>query len=244
MRIFLSRRGTVSRRLEWTVVGIGFLWIAFHLHPQFLFRYQVTAHGITVRSRAPLPPETTERIDAAFQLVARSELALPGRREDVFLCNSRALFRVLGPASGAAFAFSMPATDKVFIADADVVRNVCRSTAAVYDRRQLFAVMAHEIMHGLIRHALGVIKGILLRSWVAEGYCDYVSGESSFPEAEGLRRLSEGQSDPSASFRYFVARKMVEHLIRDEHYSFGRLVDRAPQFEAVKRETLAALPHE
>ena len=63
-------------------------------------------------------------------------------------------------------------------------------------------VMAHEISHGLIRHRLGLLRGIRLPDWVDEGYCDYLVHESSFPEAEGLRLMASGQSHPSSAFRY------------------------------------------
>jgi hypothetical protein len=76
---------------------------------------------------------------------------------------------------------------------------------------------------------------------VAEGYCDYIANESSFPEEKGLQILRDGKEDRSASFRYFVFRQMVRHLVDDRHYSFDQLVARADDATAVRSETITAL---
>jgi hypothetical protein len=82
---------------------------------------------------------------------------------------------------------------------------------------------------------------MVLRTWVSEGYADYIARESSFPADEGLRNLREGKDDPSGSFHYFVYQQMVRHLIEHRHYSFDDLVGRAGDFDAVKAETVAAI---
>ena len=79
---------------------------------------------------------------------------------------------------------------------------------------------------------LGVIRGILLPDWVDEGYADYIARESSFPEAEGLRRLTSGERDPSHAFRYFEYHQMVRHLIDVQHFTFNEVVARAADFDA------------
>ena len=101
--------------------------------------------------------------------------------------------------------------------------------------------MAHEITHGLIRHRLGLFRGVRLPDWVDEGYCDYVAQESSFPEGDGFRLLAAGERHPSPSFRYFLYRQMVQYLIDDQHLSFAQVVARAGDASGVERETQLAL---
>lgn len=84
-------------------------------------------------------------------------------------------------------------------------------------------------------------RAFFLPAWIAEGYCDYIAQQSSFPETEGLRLIRSSQSDPSPAFHYFVWRKMVQHLVDDEHYSFAQIVARAGDSERMKNETTAAL---
>jgi hypothetical protein len=151
-----------------------------------------------VYSRSQIPGVIAQRIDEGLELVGRSELAVPGRQERVFICNNRWLFELFGP-------------------------------------------VAHEISHGLIRHALGIRRGTFLSSWVAEGYSDYVSHESSFPEEEGVRLLASGRENSSPAFRYFICRKVVQYLIEQRHFSFANIVAHAREFDALRTQMVADL---
>jgi len=236
-----TRLGRYARNSERAALIAALIYLGLVFFPQPLFAYNVTANGVTIYSRTPLPPETTARINEAMDLVAGSELAVPGRTERIFLCNNPWLFRLFAPQSPQSFAISWPISDNIFIAQADLPQNVASSTAPEHNRRTLTAVAAHEIVHGLIRHRLGLLRGSWLAGWVAEGYCDYVVRESSFPETEGIQKLREGRDDPSPSFYYFVSRQMVRHLVEDRHLSFDELSKRAGVGRAIRAETVAAL---
>jgi hypothetical protein len=180
-RRLLNRFGTV----------VGLLLIAVHLFPVLIFRNAFAAEGVTLRARDPLTAQSNQRIAEAMDLVRRSELYVAGRSEQIALCNSHALFVALAPGHGDSFAYSIPVTDHMFIADANIERDLCRSATDQFNRRRLSSVMAHEITHGLIRHRLGLVPSMRLPSWIAEGYPDYVASESSFPEERGLQLLRE-----------------------------------------------------
>ena len=227
------------RRSGQTLVVLVLLYVGLYTFPQILFPYSYSTQGITIYARSPFPAETTERIAAIVKLIARSELAVAGRTERIFVCNQPWLFRLLSPTSAGAFAYSLPVTDNVFVANTDLVHNVARSAAPAFNTRSFSAVAAHEITHGLIRHRVGFFHS--LPTWVVEGYCDYVAQESSFPEAEGLHLLATGKQHPSGSFQYFIYRQMVHYLIEDRHFSFQQIVDRADEAASVEEETVKAI---
>lgn len=233
-----TRIGKWLRRSRQILAVLVLLYVGLYIFPQVLFPYSYSTQGITIYARFPLPSETAERVAAIANLIRRSELAVAGRTERIFVCNQPWLFRLLSPMSAGAFAYSLPVTDNVFVANADLVHNVARSAAPDFNARSFSAVAAHEITHGLIRHRIGVFYS--LPTWVVEGYCDYVARESSFPEAKGLHLLATGQQDPSGSFQYFIYRQMVRYLIEDHHFSFQQVVDRADE-AAVKEETVKAI---
>jgi len=235
-----TRFGKFARNSERALTVFALLYVALTFFPQVLFAHNVSVNGVTVYSRAPLPPETATRLDEALALVGKSELAVPGRSEKIFICDSPWLFRVFAPVSGA-FGISYPISDNIFVAPSDLAQNVCRTDRAINNRRTFSSVAAHEIVHGLIRHRLGVIRGTWLASWLREGYCDYVARESSFPESEGFENLREGKEDASGSFQYFVYRQMVRHLVVDRHYSFDEMARHAGDGDAIKAETIAAI---
>lgn len=215
------------------------LYVTLYTFPQILFPHSYSARGVTLYALSPLPPEAPERIAEIVKLTDRSELAVAGRSERIFICNRPWLFRLLSPISSGAFAYSLPVTDNVFVANADLVHNVARSAAPDFNVRSFSGVAAHEITHGLIRHRIGLLTS--LPAWIAEGYCDYIARESSFPEALGLRLLARGKQDPSGSFRYFVFRQMVGYLIEDRHFSFQQIVERGGESTAVEEETVKAI---
>lgn len=148
-----TRLGRHLRRAKRTLTVLALLYAGLHVFPQVLFAHSVTADGITLYSRTPLPAEAGECIQRAAVLVQKSELAVPGHQERVFVCNSSWLFQFFKPRAGG-FAFSVALTDHVFIAEADFHADVARSSAPKYNTRSLSPVIAHEITHGLIRHRL------------------------------------------------------------------------------------------
>lgn len=227
--------GRHLRRAEHVLTVLALLYAGVHFFPQVLFAHSVTAEGITLYSRMPLPPEAAACVKRAAALVRQSELAVPGRSERVFVCNSPWLFQFFKPRAGG-FAYSVPLTDHIFIADADFAADVARWPAPNYNTRSLSAVMAHEITHGLIRHRLGLLRGILLPDWLDEGYADYVARESSFPEAEGLRRMVSGERHPSPAYRYFEYRQMARYLLEVKRLSFAQAVTKAGDAAALEQE--------
>jgi hypothetical protein len=215
------------------------LYVGLYTFPQVLFPYSYRMQGVTIYARSPFPSETTERIAEIVKLIDRSELAVAGRTERIFVCNQPWLFRLLSPISAGAFAYSLPVTDNVFVANADLVHNLARSAAPDFNTRSFSAVAAHEITHGLIRHRVGLLHSP--PTWVVEGYCDYVAQESSFPEAKGLHLLATGKHHPSGSFRYFIYRQMVSYLLEDRHFSFQQIIERADKAASVEAETVKAI---
>ena len=234
-----TRLSRILRRSERTLTVLLLLYAGLHVFPQVLFAHSVSADGITLYSRRPLPPEAVECTKRAAALIQQSELAVPGRRERVFVCNSSWLFRLFKPTAGC-FAFSVKLTDNVFIADGDFTTDVARWPAPEFNTRSLSGVIAHEITHGLIRNRLGLMRGVTLADWVNEGYCDYVAKDSSFPEVEGRSRFVSGEDHPSSSYRYFKYREMVRYLAESQRLSFAEIVARAGESGRVVTEARRA----
>jgi hypothetical protein len=150
-----TRLGRYYRTSERAVLTGLLLYLGLISFPQPLFAYNVSAQGVTVYSRSPLPVETATRIDEALTLVRSSELAVPGRTERIFVCDNPWLFHLFAPLALRGFGVSYLVSDNIFIAPSDLTQNVSRSSSPVNNRRTFSGVAAHEITHGLIRHRLG-----------------------------------------------------------------------------------------
>ncbi len=208
--------------LNWVFLVLLAGFIVLHLFPGIVFQNKLTAHGITVHSRSPLPPSAVEVMARAATLVAASELAIPGRTAEVYVADQAWVYSLFRPFKKS-FAVAAPWTNNVFIANGDFDKDLARSRQPVHNTRVLSAVMAHEITHGLIVERLGLIDTVRTKDWVKEGYCDYVAREGSFPEKEGLALLAAGRTDPSSSFDYFVGRQLVTYLIEQKKMSFEQI---------------------
>lgn len=247
LRVLGIRRGPPANRLgllylclERAASVVVLALIGLHAFPQMLFAHSLESGGVTIHSPSALPPQTQEVIRQTEALVRASELAVPGRSEHAFVSSERWRVWLFKPFSRS-FAFSVPITDNIFVADADVALNRSRGSESVAGPRTLSSVLAHEITHGLVRSRLGAVRAARLPAWLNEGYCDYVARESSFAEEEGRRLLRQGETHPSNSFRYFVYREMVRHLIEDRGMRFDDMVAIADDGDAVRAEMVAAL---
>jgi hypothetical protein len=96
------------------------VYVALHAFPQVLFGHSITRQGVTPYARSPIPAEAAAaRIGELVNLVKESELAVPGRKERIFLCNHVWLYRLFGPTQRQSVGFS-DLTGNVFTADADL----------------------------------------------------------------------------------------------------------------------------
>jgi len=226
--------------LNWLtfVVGIGF--IGLHAVPQLLFGYSASAGAVTLYSANPLPSEADKLARQAAELASKSELAQQGVTDRVYISDRFWLYRLFNP-QGHSFAIFMPLTGNIFVANGDVKENVAYSDAEAYNKRGLSTVIAHEMTHHLIQERLGALRSFRLPAWLSEGYCDYVAGESSFPEREGLRLIAAGQFDPSPSFEYFQSRKVVQYLIEQRHMPFEEIAEQALKSDVLQKEALRAI---
>ncbi|HSH37804.1 MAG TPA: hypothetical protein VK993_03380, partial [Chthoniobacterales bacterium] len=99
-----TRLGRYARTSKRTLTVIALIYLTLLAFPQVLFAHSGSAGGATSYSRSPLPPETSTRISEITDRISPSELAVAGRSERTFLCNSAALFRGFAPLNADAFA--------------------------------------------------------------------------------------------------------------------------------------------
>lgn len=226
--------GRMWRQTERVLTIFGLLYMGLHMFPQVVFAHSYSQSGTTVYSTSPLPPEIDVVLARADRLVEQSELAVPGRTERIFLCNSPWVYRLFNPRGGG-FAISVPVTDCIFVRQADVAVDASYVDGEEFNTRSLSSVIAHEVTHGLIRNRLGVIASYRLPRWIDEGYSDYVSQEGSYPDEPGREMWAGGQNEDSPSFRYFGYRQMVSYLINDEQLTFDEIVQQERDRDAVEQ---------
>ena len=196
--------GRIVRRCEHFVTITLLLYLGVVFYPQPLFGYQFDHEGITLYSTQPIPLDKGEVLLSQIRTdIGASEIHDEKQKFKVFICNHKSLYTFLGPLSRDAFGFTSMAR-KIIIARADLESNKAMAYREEHNARSFTSVVAHEIGHEMIKDEFGFLTAHTAPKWLNEGYCEYLSKESSFPENLGVKMIIEGKTHESNSFDYFV----------------------------------------
>jgi len=221
--------------------GLGTIYLLIflipQLFPQVAFGYSIKAQGIQIYSTTPIG-EAEAVCSAIRSKITDSSLYDDDDTFTVLICNGKWLYTFFNPLShGDSFGMTNPITQRIIMAEVDVSNDQARRFGEGHSTRSFVGVVGHEAGHLLMRRRLGYLTLFRVPTWLKEGYCEMLAGESSFPEETGDNLLSQGKSEDSESFNYFQYRRMVEYLIQEKGYTIEELVRNVPNEEAVKNET-------
>lgn len=158
--------------------GVAMAWLALALHPEPLFAHSAERANIVLHSRKPLPPQTGPLLEDVVRRVARSPLYDPTRRQDVFLCDTPALFGLFALRQYRSGGVTQMLLGRnVFIRPSSIERNVVfgPSGAVKQGERSLAYFVAHELTHAMTADAIGGIRSARLAAFQREGYADLVA---------------------------------------------------------------------
>ncbi len=231
-----TRAGRIWRYCKCAASVPACLYVLFAFFPQLIFSHSIQVAGIRLYSMSPISEQAGGLLEQVQARLAQSELYQSGDTFKVFVCNSKTLYTLLAPGHRQTFGVSMPVTDNIILADADLRENVARAFRPAWNTRSFTGVVTHEIGHSLVRRRISVFASITLPRWLSEGYSEYLAGEGSYPEAEGDKLIAAGTSAAGGPFMYLVYRRMVEYLIQVEGRSIRDLAADPPAEEQVKQK--------
>ncbi len=195
-------------------VAAALYLLAAVLHPPLLmFPHARTVGATPVYSEAPIPGQVVAVIARADALTGASPLFTPAvLSRPVYLTDGGWRWRLLTFGSRA-FGQSRPLVETIVINRVDVAGDRVWNGRAGDAARSLSGVIAHERTHGLIRTRFGFLADRLYPTWVREGYCDHVAGESTLSDAAAAALVAEGRRTPALA--YYEARRRVEAALAD-----------------------------
>jgi len=233
-----TRFGRILMSLRWVLYGAIALYILLLIFPQVIFPYSIEKHNIRIYSFQPLAPEAEARLDEIHTRLSRCELYDSRVGGRLFVCNDPGIYRLFVPFHGEMYAVSRPVFGHVFIARAEVETNRTGSPDIETSKRTFVSVAAHELTHMLIYDHLGFWGNFGLKRWVAEGYCEYVSGNYNYPELAGINNLIKGRSIDDPNFDYFTWETMVMYMIEVKGLDFDEILDIQDDYDGIKNETV------
>lgn len=232
-----TKAGRVARRCKHFVSVILLLYLGVMFYPQPLFGHQLEHEGITLYSTDPIPTERGKALLSQIRSKIRFSKLHNERQEfQIFLCNGKPLYTFFSPLSRSGFG-QTSVFGNIIIADANLDTNIATAFRDEYNERSFVGVATHEIGHEMIKDEFGLLSAYRAPKWLNEGYCEYISGESSLPERQGIEIISKGESKEDSSFKYFKYRKMVEFCLDERGTTIKELFSDPPSEQDVRNQT-------
>jgi hypothetical protein len=232
------------RRVFLALVAVSAVYLVLLAYPQPLFAYQMSAGGITVHARQPIPEAMESTLERARARLDRSPLHAGTRDVHVFICDKPWLFALFARQNyrvgGVA---DWLVGQHVFLRESDMQndRLISPSGQPVSADRPLSYFIAHEVMHVANVRAVGRWRYARMAQWVDDGYADYVARAIDFDDA--LQKMKEGarELDPRRSGLYIRYQLMVAYLLDKQRVPLEALFAAPPSHEEVEAQ-LADLP--
>lgn len=232
-----TRIGRIAQRTEPVLLVALYTYAVLVLFPNVFFWYGGSAPPLKIRSTEPIPAGAHLLGEQVRQRLARSEYYRDGDSFRVFVCNANGLYRFYAPLAKGSFAVTYTAwMGHIFVAKADLAADKAYAFRSEHSIRSFVGLAAHESAHLLLRRRLGFWRDRLLPNWLKEGYCEVISGESSFPEKEGDELICEGRRAEGMPFQYLVWRRMMEYLIAGKGLTMELILADTPPEQAVRQE--------
>lgn len=232
-----TKMGRIARRCEHFVSVTLLFYLGVMFYPEPLFGHQLEHEGITIHSTQPIPSEKAKTLISQIRTEIReSELHNEKQVFQIFLCNSKPLYTFFNPFSRNSFG-QTNLSSKIIIANTNLDTNIATAFRDEHNERSFVGVATHEIGHEMIKDELGLLSAYRAPKWLNEGYCEYISGESSFPEKEGIEMIAKGKGEKSSSFKYFEYRKMVEFCLKERGTTIKDLFSDPPSEQDVRNQT-------
>lgn len=239
----MRREPTPSKFKRWSdrgAVGLVLLGVAYALvlaFPDPAFPHQYEGELVSLQTREHIDAATAYAVlEESTYMVLASGLSTSGRQYKVILTSSPSQFTFFANRSRGSFAVSYPAFGTTYIRPSDLNRREVRLHRTEHSRRSLSSVIAHEVMHHVIRGEVGFFRAFLLPQWQREGVAEYVAKESSFDTARGMELMRDRAVDPSSAFAYFRARAMVSFLVNHRGMSLVEILRSDLDEELVEAE--------
>ncbi len=176
------------------------------------FPYKATVGADHVYSTAPLPaPQLRTMLARANALVAASPIHHSAEGRDIYLTDGGWRWMWLAGMSQGAFALTRPFPDAVIVNRSSLSTDRVFNGAAIAGTRTLSGVIAHEKCHGMVRRRFGIMRERSVPTWLSEGYCDHVAGESSLTDAQADALEAAGKTHPALP--YVRGRQKVDALL-------------------------------
>lgn len=216
---------------------IALVYTILLIFPQPLFSNEVQIKNFQIYSHQAISVEKIiDNVDKQLKKIRDFD---ENDTYTIFFCDSYFEYLMLYPIGPNSFGSTSPLTNYIVLSVADWNEEtiVARNSLS----RKIKSVLTHEIGHVLIDKKFGKIRSLSIPKWKEEGYCDFISKDSSFDIKKGIALLKANQREDSYSFKYFEYRLCVTYLFEIEKVNMETFFEGEYDFETVKAKALKAV---
>lgn len=219
------------------VIILAIIFIVFILFPNLSFyRYHIKYRQFNIYSDVEISDEIFNILDKVEEKLKTSEIYDPDLNFKIFISSEFKSYSIFCPSLKDAFAATYPIINNIFISKTNIENNLVHRNANEDNERSLSSVIAHEVTHKLIENEIGIKANRKLASWKKEGYCEYISVDSTLDIKAGVKKVYKGYNSFSPAFAYLKYRIFVTYLLDVKGHSFHSLVETEFNIKQLEKE--------
>ncbi len=208
------------------IIILAAIFIAFIIFPNLSFyRHHINYKQFNIYADIEINEEIYEILNKVDKQLKTSEIYDNNLSFKIFISSGFKPYSIFSPSYKDAFAITYPIINNIFISKTDIKNNLVQRNAEEDNKRSLSSVITHETTHKLIENEIGIKANKKLETWKKEGYCEYISGESTLNLKAGINKVYQESNSSSPAFNYLKYRILVTYLMNIKGHSFHSLVE-------------------
>ncbi len=208
------------------IIILAAIFIAFIIFPNLSFyRHHINYKQFNIYADIEINVEIYEILNKVDKQLKTSEIYDNNLSFKIFISSGFKPYSIFSPSYKDAFAITYPIINNIFISKTDIKNNLVQRNAEEDNKRSLSSVITHETTHKLIENEIGIKANKKLETWKKEGYCEYISGESTLNLKAGINKVYQESNSSSPAFNYLKYRILVTYLMNIKGHSFHSLVE-------------------
>ena len=201
------------------IIALILIYFGMIIYPNFLFKYEKRYDNISMfYSEKNIEVKQVENIlNIVKNKISKNKLYDKNLKQYIYICDNYYKYFLFTLINYKTFGVNYIMFGNIFLTKSEINTNKILRNSNNNNVRTLSGVITHEMMHSYIKNKIGFFKYLFLDDWKNEGYCDYVSNESSYNKNNGIKEICNNDlSKNSPSLEYFIYRLYVTYLFDEK----------------------------
>lgn len=217
---------TTGRIILYCLLLVAGAFAGLTYYPGMFYSNSLNARYMVVHTLEPLDMSVADVLGRIADKISADDFFDPEKTFEIYLGTGYGKYALLAPFCGKSFACVHPLTGNVFVASADLQKNLAYHPDDPAHTRVLEHVLTHELVKAQLRARLGALKYTALQDWQTEGYAEHVTLEAA--DADISLICPGAPPDPRAY--YMKDRLVLEEVKAASDMTYAAIMegDRSP----------------